>query len=82
MLIEEAFVLCRYEWMRTALTEFVKVMEMGKNKTEHEMMLETKEDQPMTQDEDRQLMSSNCHASGPVTMSTSYGIMLPASIFL
>ncbi|XP_071706566.1 nudix hydrolase 12, mitochondrial-like [Rutidosis leptorrhynchoides] len=81
--IEEAFDLCRYEWMRNALTVFVKVMEKGKNKTEHEMTVEVKDDHATTQEgEDCQLMSTNCHVNGPVTTSTSYGIMLLASIFL
>ncbi|KAJ0704443.1 putative NUDIX hydrolase domain-containing protein [Helianthus annuus] len=80
--IEEAFVVCRYEWMRNALEEFVKVMEKGGNKREHEMVVEIKEEEkPVKQeDEDCQLMSTNCHVSGPMT--TSYGVMLPASIFL
>nr|XP_043634551.1 nudix hydrolase 13, mitochondrial isoform X1 [Erigeron canadensis] len=83
VVIDEAFVLCRYEWMRSALTEFVRILETGKHKSEHETIIKTKEDQQVTQDDkDCQLMSTSCHVNGPVTMSTSYGIMLPASIFL
>ncbi|KAK9061626.1 hypothetical protein SSX86_018808 [Deinandra increscens subsp. villosa] len=79
--IEEAFALCRYEWMRNALTEFVKVMEREDSKKEHETLVENKEEKPSKQeDEDCQLMSTNCHVNGPRT--TSYGVMLPASIFL
>lgn len=78
-MIEEAFALCRYEWMRDALKEFVKVMEKGNNKREHEMLVEIKADKPIKQeDEDCQLMSTNCHDNGSRT--TAYGIMLPASI--
>ncbi|XP_071734920.1 nudix hydrolase 13, mitochondrial-like [Rutidosis leptorrhynchoides] len=81
--IEEAFNSCRYEWMRNALTEFVRVAERGKNQTGHEIMVEVKNDQSTKQEgEECHLMSTNCHVNGPVTMSTSYGIMLPASIFL
>ncbi|KVI09271.1 hypothetical protein Ccrd_012355, partial [Cynara cardunculus var. scolymus] len=50
------------EWMRSALGEFVRVMEDGKNKREHEMLVEMKEEAPMTQEgEECQLMSTNCH---------------------
>ncbi|KAL8247215.1 hypothetical protein R6Q59_008431 [Mikania micrantha] len=80
VMIEEAYVLCRYEWMRSALNEFVKVMETAKNKREPEILVEVKEEKPIKQDEDCQLMSTNCHVNGPMT--ASYGIMLPASVFL
>ncbi|XP_024988611.1 nudix hydrolase 12, mitochondrial-like isoform X2 [Cynara cardunculus var. scolymus] len=80
--IEEASVLCRYEWMRSALGEFVRVMEDGKNKREHEMLVEMKEEAPMTQEgEECQLMSTNCHVNGPMS-TTSFGLMVPAGIFL
>lgn len=80
--IEEAFILCRYEWMQNALTEFIRVIEKGKNKKEHDTAVEIKDDKKMTkEDEDCQLMSTNCHVNGPMTLSTSYGIMLPSSIF-
>ncbi|KAI7754582.1 hypothetical protein M8C21_003772, partial [Ambrosia artemisiifolia] len=77
VVIEEAFALCRYDWMRNALKEFVKVMEKGGNKREHEMPINVnKEDKPVTkEDEDCQLMSNICHVNG--TLST-YGIMVPA----
>lgn len=83
VVLDEAFVLCRYEWMRDALTEFLRVIKKGKNKREHEVVVETEDNQPVTEeDEDCQLTSTNCYVNGTMTMSTSYGIMLPASIFL
>nr|GEX39866.1 NUDIX hydrolase 12, mitochondrial-like [Tanacetum cinerariifolium] len=83
VVIDEAFVLCRYEWMRDALTEFSRVIKKGKNRREHEVVVETKDNQPVKkEDDDCQLASTNCHVNGTMTMSTSYGIMLPASIFL
>lgn len=81
VVIAEAFALCRYEWMRNALKEFLKAIEKEKNKREHETSVNgNKEDKTVTkEDEDCQLMSNNCYVNG--TMST-YGIMVPASIFL
>ncbi|XP_076923454.1 nudix hydrolase 13, mitochondrial-like [Bidens hawaiensis] len=79
VVMEEAFVLCRYEWMRDALKEFEKVMEKGKNESKHEMVVEIKVDKAVKQEgEDCQLMSTNCHVNGP--LMATYGVMLPASI--
>lgn len=69
VVIEEAFVLCRYEWMQSALREFERMVENGID-----------EEQQKQEGDDCQLMSTNCHVNGPMT--NSYGIMLPASIFL
>ncbi|GJS49504.1 NUDIX hydrolase 12, mitochondrial [Tanacetum coccineum] len=64
-------------------TEFSRVIKKGKNRREHEVVVETKDNQPVKkEDDDCQLTSTNCHVNGTMTMSTSYGIMLPASIFL
>ncbi|CAH1437830.1 unnamed protein product [Lactuca virosa] len=80
--IEEAFVLCRYEWMQSALREFQRVVEKGNNNK----LVEMKDDKTIKQeDEDCQLMSTNCHVNGPImtmAIANSYGIMLPAGIFL
>ncbi|XP_076887117.1 nudix hydrolase 13, mitochondrial-like [Bidens hawaiensis] len=79
VVIEEAFAVCRYDWMRNALKEFVKVIEKSGNKREDEIPKNVnKEDKPMTkEDEDSQLMSNNCHVNGS---RGTYGIMVPASI--
>ncbi|XP_076925827.1 nudix hydrolase 13, mitochondrial-like [Bidens hawaiensis] len=79
MVMEEAFALCRYEWMRDALKEFEKVTGKGKKESKHEMVVEIKEDKAVKQEgEDCQLMSTNCHVNGP--LMATYGVMLPASI--
>ncbi|KAJ0908900.1 putative NUDIX hydrolase domain-containing protein [Helianthus annuus] len=112
VVIEEAFVLCRYEWMRNALNEFVKVIEKGENKREHKMSINVnKEDKQVTkEDEDCQLMPNICHVNGSMSINvnkedkqvtkededcqlmsnichvngsmSTYGIMVPARIFL
>ncbi|CAK9166183.1 unnamed protein product [Ilex paraguariensis] len=86
LVIKEAFKLCRYEWMRRALEEFLRIMAMAED-GKHEMREEAMEPHPVP-DSDCQIMSTSCYVNSSGAqlhnvspMSQSFGIMLPGILF-
>lgn len=95
LLTSEALEVCRYEWMRSALEKFMGVILGEKDKREHEMSkeevlggeVEPPKHHPVavvvSDDQECQIMPTNCHLKpSNAPMNSSFGIVLPAGIFL
>ncbi|XVE84257.1 hypothetical protein DITRI_Ditri16bG0156200 [Diplodiscus trichospermus] len=71
--VKEAFRLCRYEWMRTALEEFLRVMEEGEELKLKKEIVEPPSITISNVGADGQIMAANCYVKPSNTQHLGLG---------